>query len=170
MPSDSTDSLTPTPPIPLPPEGTDAPIPDGAGFDDAGLDDEPARPRVLLVDIGAVPHAIPVAYAREVLRLTHLARQPGAPAVVRGLLNVRGRIVTVLALGDTPPAPDDGPRGGATASVVLLEHDGRVIGLEVDRVREVCDLDQLAEALGPEAAAVVQLDVPALMATHLLSS
>jgi purine-binding chemotaxis protein CheW len=68
---------------------------------------------------------------REVVRFAPLTRIPGAPPFVRGLLNVRGEVLTVLDLGvmlrpDTPPM-----QGGG---IVVAETGGRHVGLVVDEV------------------------------------
>jgi len=75
-------------------------------------------------DIGAI---------REIVPLRRATRLPGAPAYVRGLVNLRGAIVTVIDLaarlaGGT--SADDG-------SVVLAEYRNKSVGLAVDEVRDV---------------------------------
>ena len=70
---------------------------------------------------------------REILPPSPATRLPGAPAYVRGLINVRGTVVTVIdlvaRLFDRPGRPD-GP-------VMLVEHQGKVVGVAVDDVIEV---------------------------------
>ncbi|MCU0617966.1 MAG: chemotaxis protein CheW [Gemmatimonadaceae bacterium] len=139
-------SSTPTPPIP-----------------DAPLDDE--RPRALLVTVGVQTYAWSVSEVREVLRPQPLTTIPRAPALVLGLMNVRGLVVTVLDLptllaretehhtgappavqGDDADPSRDAPtvprRAGLGASVVLLEHRGRAVGVTVDAVLGVVPLDE----------------------------
>lgn len=75
-----------------------------------------------------------VAEAREIIPLRPMTRLPGAPAFVRGLINMRGTIVTVLDLGqrlDPTRAPID------TGSIVLVRHGERLVGLVVDEVLDV---------------------------------
>jgi purine-binding chemotaxis protein CheW len=70
---------------------------------------------------------------REILPPPPATRLPGAPRYVRGLINVRGTVITVIdlvaRLYDRPARPD-GP-------VMLIEHQNRVIGVAVDEVIEV---------------------------------
>lgn len=70
---------------------------------------------------------------REILPPSPATRLPGAPAYVRGLINVRGTVITVIDLVarvcDRPARPD-GP-------VLLVEHQGKVVGVAVDEVIEV---------------------------------
>jgi purine-binding chemotaxis protein CheW len=70
---------------------------------------------------------------REILPPSPATRLPGAPAYVRGLINVRGTVITVIDLVARllgRPARPDGP-------VMLIEHQNRVIGVAVDEVIEV---------------------------------
>lgn len=119
----------------------------------------------MLVTVGAQTYAWSVGEVREVLRPQPLTAVPRAPAFVLGLMNVRGLVVTVLDLpallaGETqhhssaPPAiqgDDADPsrdavianrRAGLGASVVLLEHRGRAVGVTVDAVLGVVPLDE----------------------------
>jgi chemotaxis signal transduction protein len=71
---------------------------------------------------------------REIVPLRPATRLPGAPPAVRGLINLRGTIVTVVDLpvwrGGAGPAE-------ATGSIVLVEHGPRVAGVAVDEVLDV---------------------------------
>jgi purine-binding chemotaxis protein CheW len=70
---------------------------------------------------------------REILPPSPATRLPGAPPYVRGLINVRGTVITVIDLVArlfNHPARPDGP-------VMLIEHQNRAIGVAVDEVIEV---------------------------------
>ncbi len=71
---------------------------------------------------------------QEIIPFRRVTRLPGAPPFVRGLINVRGTIVTVIDLGvrlDPSCAPiEDG-------SVLLTRYHDRTIGLAVDEVLDV---------------------------------
>lgn len=128
---------------------------------------EDERPRVLVVRAGDREYGIPVGQVREVVRGEHITRVPGASPVVRGIVNVRGAVVTVLELSVLLGAE----RGVTASSIVLLEHGSRLIGLAVDAVRDVrAQDDGSATVADPSAASsVAPLDAVALCAPHLLS-
>ncbi len=131
-------------------------------------EDDDRRPRVLVVRVGDADYGIPVEQVREVARAERVTRVPGAPALVRGIVNVRGVVVTVLELSVLL----DAPRAVTSSSVVLLEHGTRLIGLAVDAVRDV-RAREVVPGQSPEVAeraAVAPLDAVALCAPHLLSS
>ena len=127
------------------------------------LDEEDEHERVLLVECETRLYAMNVTGVREVLRLRGVTRVPGSPAVVLGLVNVRGMVVTVLGLAACLRTPGHYKSGAETlrasgvtvrrtemdGSVVLLEHGGRLVGLAVDAVRDVRRvlLDALREPL-----------------------
>lgn len=115
---------------------------------------------------------------REILPPSPATRLPGAPSYVRGLINVRGTVITVVdlvaRLFDRPGRPD-GP-------VMLIEHQGKVVGVAVDEVIEVRPLpppgwetpigdflpDGIVYAMGEiDSQPVLLLDIRGLL-THVL--
>ena len=132
--------------------------------DSHAVDDE--RAQLLVVQVGESLYGIAVAQVREVVRAQRVVRVPGAPDVVRGIINVRGAVVTVLELSVLLGTP----RAVTSSSVVLLEHGTRLIGIAVDAVRDVrgqSASDDDSDASSPDHVAA--LDAVALCAPHLLS-
>jgi purine-binding chemotaxis protein CheW len=112
--------------------------------------------RVLLLDGGAARYGLAAEHVREIVPARALTRLPGAPSWVRGLLNVRGTLLTVIDLtarleGRAATAPDP--------SVVIVEAGDRPLGLLVDDVGEVEELPEEgitpAPATSGEAIALV---------------
>ncbi len=73
---------------------------------EAGL----ATERVLVCRTGNERFALPVALVREVVALPPLSRLPGTGEWVRGLANVHGVLVTVLAAPILEQSPESGVR------------------------------------------------------------
>jgi purine-binding chemotaxis protein CheW len=78
---------------------------------------------------------IPVKQVREVIRVGEITRVPEAPPHVRGLINLRGRILPVVELRT---------RIGLTVAeitphsrILVVESQGRVLGILVDAVLRV---------------------------------
>lgn len=120
------------------------------------------RPQWLVVSVGGRRFGIPVEQVREVVRAEGVAPIPGMPVAQAGIVNVRGAIVTVLDL----QAALGGVRAPAPASVVLVQHGARAVGLAVDAVHDVRDV----EAESSDDAHVEPLDATAVVAEHLHSS
>ncbi len=92
-----------------------------------------SQPYVIVEGAGTL-FAIQQGAVREVVPARMLTRLPGAPAAVRGLLNVRGALVTVVDLATRfgrGAVVDDEP------SVVIVVTESRVLGLLVDDVIDV---------------------------------
>ena len=81
---------------------------------------------------------IPVLKVQDILQPDKIASIPLAPAEVKGSINLRGRIVTVIdvrvRLG-LPKRDDEADRMGVT-----VEHNHDLYTLEVDRVGDVVSL------------------------------
>jgi purine-binding chemotaxis protein CheW len=89
--------------------------------------------RVVVCRVGTERFALPVASVRAVVALPAVARIPGAPTAVRGLVNVRGTLVTTVS-GARLLTRSEG--AGAEWLVVLAMLGGRV-GLEVEEVEDL---------------------------------
>ncbi len=80
---------------------------------------------------------------QEVIRLGAVTLAPHAPPEVAGIINLRGRIVTIvdagvrLGYGRSHPGPD--------SRVFILEDHSEFVGLLVDSVGEVAEVESGAE-------------------------
>jgi purine-binding chemotaxis protein CheW len=91
---------------------------------------------------------IEVMKVQEVIRYQEMTRVPLAPAVVRGLINLRGQIVTAIDLRRRLDLPDR-PAGEAPVNVVVRTDDGAV-SLLVDAIGEVVQVPEKAFERPPE--------------------
>ncbi|MBI1723812.1 MAG: chemotaxis protein CheW [Gemmatimonadetes bacterium] len=85
--------------------------------------------------------ALEAGAVQEILPATPPTRIPGAPEAVRGLVNVRGTLVTVIDAAEAIGLPSGLATGSGT--VILVERRSRPVGLAVD---EVLDLVSVASA------------------------
>ncbi len=92
-------------------------------------------------------YGINVMQVQEVLRITEIAPVPGAPSYVLGIINLRGNVVTVIdtrsRFGLASVETDDSSR------VVIIESEEQVVGILVDSVAEVVDLQPSAIETAP---------------------
>jgi len=91
---------------------------------------------------------LPLLRSREIVRVGEITRIPEAPPDVRGVLNVRGRVVPIVELRT---------RLGLQAApltlrsrVIIVEAHGRLFGLLVDRVSRIAKIS--ASAIKPAPA------------------
>ena len=104
---------------------------------------EPAEAQQYLTfAIGAEPYAVGILQVREILRYEEVTPVPTAPAAVRGVLNLRGRVVPVvdpaIRFGR---APSEVTRLTCIVIVETVQEGERyVMGLLVDSVSQVLEL------------------------------
>jgi purine-binding chemotaxis protein CheW len=102
--------------------------------------------------VGDVTLAVDVQHLREVARCPALTPLPKAPALIEGVIDLRGRVIPVVDLGrallDLPIVDDP------LARVAVLECDGLVFGLRIGAVAEVVTLS------------TASLEEPPALATH----
>ncbi len=83
--------------------------------------------------------ALPVDPVRQVLRLSSITRVPHAPTPIRGVTNVRGRVIPVIDLRLRLDLPESALDRGSR--IVVVHSRGRLLGLLVDAVQQVVHLD-----------------------------
>ncbi len=106
--------------------------------------------RYLTFRLGGTSYAIGILKVQEIIGLLRVTPVPGTPPYVRGVVNLRGRIIPVVDLCTRfglPPVPDTdrtcivitqvtGARGAVTMGVVV-EDVAQVVDLPPDRVEAV---------------------------------
>ena len=97
-------------------------------------------------------YAIDVAQVREVVRWQAVTPLPNAPALIEGVIDLRGAVVPIVDLGRALGAGSVTP--GLRARIAVTEVDGLVMGLAVDAAVEVLSVD------------VAHLDDPPMLATQ----
>ncbi len=140
---------------------------------------EPVAGRLLIVELRGGLYGIDSGVVREIVPLLDATRLPGAPAHVRGVVNLRGQLLTMVDVGHRlTGTPADTPEG----SIVVVTMGERTLGLLVDDVHDVQELtlvpaerEVLARAdglltglgrLGDEVVLVI--DIPELVRQTLI--
>jgi purine-binding chemotaxis protein CheW len=99
---------------------------------------------------------IPVTQVREVIRVGEITRVPQAPPHVRGVTNLRGRVLAVVEIRSRLGLP---PAGITSASrIVVVDVLGRVLGLLVDRVSQVTKVPAESVVPAPEEVVSAEAD------------
>lgn len=119
----------------------------GVGERPSAPDQGPSRGELQLVSfhVGREEFGLDILRVQEIIRFQHLTRVPNSPASMHGVMNLRGKIIPVIALrsrfGLDPAPPDKQTR------IVVVEVKGTVIGFIVDSVSEVLRIP--ADTVGP---------------------
>lgn len=90
--------------------------------------------------IGAETFAVPIALVHEIVRVPEITAVPDSPDYVEGVINLRGKIVSVIDLrkrfGEREIARHKKNR------ILVTDVDGKLVGLIVDAASEVLKLPE----------------------------
>jgi purine-binding chemotaxis protein CheW len=117
-------------------------------------------PAFVLFEAAGTTFALPAADVVEVLRMAATAPVPGAPAHLRGVLDLRGALVPVVDVRvrfgarQRPPRPEE--------QLLVVRSAGRLVALEVDRVRDLVEVPADGYQAAAEWAAGAPLAAGAL--------
>ena len=100
--------------------------------------------------------ALPVTPVREVVRVASITRVPHAPKPIRGVTNMRGRVIPVIDLRLRIELPQ--AELGRASRVIVVSSRGRLLGLLVDGVHQVIHIDMHRIQPPPEDVMTVQSD------------
>jgi len=85
--------------------------------------------------IGDACCAIPILMVQEIYKLTEVTPVPLAPDYVKGVLNLRGRIITVMDVGKRLGLP--ARYNAKDQGMIIVYSENEFIGLCVDRIGDV---------------------------------
>ncbi len=100
------------------------------------------KQRLVAFQLGAEKYGVDINHIREIIPLQAITTVPGVPGYVRGITNLRGRVITVLDLRVKLGLPATPPT--ASTCIVIVEHAAEPLGLIVDDVSEVLQVDEEA--------------------------
>lgn len=109
----------------------------------------------LLVRAGGAVYGLPLGQCAEIVERPVCTPLPGSEGFVRGLVNLRGRLVTVLDLGAWLGAAASAEHAGH--GIVVLEHGEQRVGLAVDEVVRIAQVEAAPLPGGTGAASGIGL-------------
>ena len=99
-------------------------------------------------DIAGQRYAVDIRRVREVLSTTAIEKVPSSPPLVVGVINLRGRIVTVfnlsLRLGSHSTRNESDE-----CCVIVVDIDGEPVALQVDRIANLCSVAETSIKVPP---------------------
>jgi len=99
-----------------------------------------AERQVVAFRLGNETYAMDISYIHEIIRMKEITFVPRAPHYMRGVINLRGRIVPVMDLRARLGLPTH--EETAQSRIIVVEANGESIGLIVDAVSEVLRLPE----------------------------
>jgi purine-binding chemotaxis protein CheW len=124
----------------------------GTALADAPASGDAALSQYLSFFIGGEEYAVGILRVKEIIEYDVVTRVPAMPPCVRGVINLRGRVVPVVDLALTFGLPES-PVTRRTCIVVVeraVDGDAVVMGIIADAVSQVLDLR--AEDIEPPPA------------------
>lgn len=106
--------------------------------------------------LGEEEYGVGILTVQEIIGLLAITTVPGTPRWVRGVINLRGKIIPVVDLrtkfGMTPVQP------GERACIIVVQAHGSEMGIIVDQVSEVVDLPEDQVESAPNLGAHVRTE------------
>lgn len=94
--------------------------------------------QLVTFNLGKEEFAVPILQIQEINRLVEITRVPKSPDFVEGVINLRGKVIPIIDLRKRFSLPQSDL--GKYARIVVVNMDGRMVGLIVDSVSEVLRL------------------------------
>src|SRR6185312_9310425 len=85
--------------------------------------------------VGRETYGVPITSLHEIVRVPEITAVPDAPDYIEGVINLRGKIVSVIDLRKRFGEPGITPH--RSNRILVVEHGGRLSGLIVDAASEV---------------------------------
>jgi purine-binding chemotaxis protein CheW len=92
---------------------------------------------LLIVEVRKQLFGFEASYLREVIPSRATTRIPGAPRPVKGLINLRGSLIVVADVATRLVGGSIEEPAAGEGAIVLVECEGRTLGLAVQDVRDV---------------------------------
>ena len=105
--------------------------------------------------VGKELFGVPIAAVQEIVRVPAIVSIPQSPKFVEGVINLRGRIITVIDMNKRlgHKAADDTTPHSPDSRILVVEAGGRLVGVIVNSVAEVIRLSrELVDSAPPMVA------------------
>jgi purine-binding chemotaxis protein CheW len=116
----------------------------------------PVGGKFLTFFLGDEEYGLEILKVQEIIGLMSITRVPRTPDFVRGVINLRGKVIPIIDLRRKfrMEAVDDTEE----TCIIVVQTQGVQFGVVVDRVSEVVDLDDIDIEGAPEFGADIDTD------------
>lgn len=94
--------------------------------------------QLVVFNISTEEFGVEIQNVQEIIRMTNITEIPRAPPYVKGIINLRGRIIVVISLNAIMAMPIK--EHDANTRIIVADVEGTVMGFIVDSVSEVVRL------------------------------
>jgi len=114
------------------------------------------KDQVVNFRIGRESFGVPIDNVQEIVRVPEITVVPEMPSFVEGVINLRGKIVSIVDLSKRLKI-EAAPRA-KSSRVLIVEVDDKIIGLLVDSVNAILQIPQEAVEPTPDTVTPVGAD------------
>jgi purine-binding chemotaxis protein CheW len=114
--------------------------------------------------VGRETYGVPIKLLHEIVRVPEITAVPDAPDYLEGVINLRGKIVSVVDLRKRFGQPPTGLE--RRNRILVVEHQGRLAGMIVDSASEVLKIPESDIEAAPTMMAEGGLDCVTGLAKH----
>ena len=90
--------------------------------------------------VGRETYGVPITALHEIVRVPEITAVPDAPDSLEGVINLRGKIISVVDLRKRFGQPCT--RIDRRSRILVVEHRGRLVGMIVDSASEVLKIPE----------------------------
>ncbi|MBN2111452.1 MAG: purine-binding chemotaxis protein CheW [Methanosarcinaceae archaeon] len=94
--------------------------------------------QLVIFNLGAEEFGVDIMKVQEIIRLPEITRIPRSPDYIKGVINLRGKIIVVMDLDQRFGLPSK--KMTEETRIVVVDIDGTIVGMVVDSVSEVIRL------------------------------
>lgn len=112
--------------------------------------------QLVTFNVGEEEFAVDILNVQEINRMTNLTRVPNAPIYIKGVINLRGKVIPIIDLRkrlDLSFKEND-----ANTRIIVIEINEKVVGFIVDRVNEVMRVSQNTMEAPPNMVSGIDKD------------
>ena len=98
--------------------------------------------------LGKEQYGVEIVTVQEIIQVGNIIHVPHTPNYVRGVINLRGKIIPVIDLRlrfSMEPKDDT-----IETSIIIFQRDNEYIGTVIDRVQEVIYIDEKSVEIAPD--------------------
>lgn len=95
--------------------------------------------QVLIFKLGDEKFAVETSKVQVINDMMEVTKVPNAPSYIRGLINLRGNIISLLDINLLLSMSN---REGTQENVIILNMEEEQVGISVDEVEEVIDVEE----------------------------
>lgn len=111
--------------------------------------DKPVDIQEVIIELGGAEYGIPADSVKEIVRIVEITPIPESSDCVKGAIDYRGVVAVVIDLAQRlglEPAPYD-----LSTQIIIVENDAGLLGLVVDKVKDVITIEPDAVMRGQES-------------------